>query len=109
MCNFHQFDDAFTAPIHGFDSADHYYQSCSSRQFLPGIDKPTLIIQSADDPFMTSEVLPREDELPNSVRLELSIHGGHVGFIGNSDLRPKLWLESRIHAFLNDQNFFDPD
>jgi predicted alpha/beta-fold hydrolase len=109
MRNFHQFDDAFTAPIHGFDSADHYYQSCSSRQFLPDIDKPTLIIQSADDPFMTAEVLPREDELSDPVRLELSPHGGHVGFIGSSDLRPKLWLESRIHAFLNDQNFFDQD
>ena len=109
MRNFHQFDDAFTAPIHGFDSADHYYQSCSSKQFLPAIDKPTLIIQSADDPFMTSEVIPRQDELSDSVSLELSTHGGHVGFIGSSDLRPKLWLESRIHAFLKEQQFFIPE
>jgi hypothetical protein len=106
MRNFRQFDDSFTAPIHGFDSAEHYYQSCSSKQFLNRIDKPTLIIQSLDDPFMTAEVLPGEHELSDSVNLELSTHGGHVGFIGDNKMRPRLWLETRIHRFLNDQQFF---
>jgi hypothetical protein len=109
MRNFIQFDDSFTAPIHGFDSAEHYYQSCSSRQFLHRIDRPTLILQSLDDPFMTDEVLPRKDELSDSVKLELSTHGGHVGFIGDNKMRPRPWLESRIHRFLNDQQFFTPE
>jgi hypothetical protein len=108
MRNFRQFDDSFTAPIHGFDSAEHYYASCSSRQFLIRIDKPTLIIQSLDDPFMTTEVLPREHELSDSVNLELSIHGGHVGFIGDKKMRPSPWLETRIHHFLDEQQFFIP-
>ncbi len=108
MRNFFQFDDSFTAPIHGFDSAEHYYASCSSKQFLNRIDKPTLIIQSLDDPFMTAEVLPREHELSDSVCLELSTHGGHVGFIGDNKMRPRPWLETRIHRFLNDQQFFIP-
>jgi predicted alpha/beta-fold hydrolase len=106
MRNFRQFDDSFTAPIHGFDSAQHYYQSCSSRQFLHRIDRPTLILQSLDDPFMTDEVLPRKDELSGSVKLELSAHGGHVGFISDNKMLPRLWLETRIHSFLNDQQFF---
>jgi predicted alpha/beta-fold hydrolase len=108
MRNFRQFDDSFTAPIHGFDSADHYYHSCSSRQFLIRIEKPTLIIQSVDDPFMTTEVLPGEHELSDSVNLELSTHGGHVGFIGDNQMHPRLWLQNRIHRFLHDQQFFNP-
>ena len=104
MQNFRQFDDYFTAPIHGFDSAQDYYQRCSARQFLSGIDKPTLIIQSRDDPFMTADVLPEKHELSDSVTLELSAHGGHVGFIGGR-LWPQPWLENRIHRFLVEQQF----
>jgi len=106
MRNFWQFDDNFTAPIHGFDSAEHYYQSASSRQFLPGIDKPTLILQSRDDPFMSTEVLPTREELSNSVLLELSDHGGHVGFVADDGLMPTMWLQHRIHQFLLDQGLF---
>ena len=108
MRNFRQFDGAFTAPIHGFDSAEHYYESCSSRQFLGSIDKPTLILQSADDPFMTVEVLPDKQELSSLVELELSSHGGHVGFVSGKGMRPQAWLESRIHRFLIEQNLFNP-
>lgn len=104
MRNFRQFDDAFTAPIHGYDSAHDYYHKCSARQFLCDIDKPTLIIQSRDDPFMNHEVLPEETELSDSVSLELSAHGGHVGFIGGK-LWPEPWLEKRIHRFLIEQHF----
>jgi len=104
MQNFRHFDDAFTAPIHGFDSAQHYYQKCSARQFLCGIDKPTLIIQSRDDPFMNPDALPGENELSDSVTLELSARGGHVGFIGGR-LWPEPWLEKRIHRFLIEQHF----
>jgi len=104
MHNFRLFDDAFTAPIHGFDSAEDYYQKCSSKQFLRGIDKPTLIIQSRDDPFMSAGVLPAENELSNAVTLELSKRGGHVGFIGGR-LWPEFWLEKRFHNFLIEQRF----
>ena len=97
---FVEFDDAFTALAHGFDNAQDYYQRCSSRQFLKGIDKPTLIIHSKDDPFMTPDVIPRADELSDQVTLELSEHGGHVGFIGGRFLRPQYWLEDRIIDFI---------
>jgi predicted alpha/beta-fold hydrolase len=104
MKNFRQFDDQFTAPIHNFENAQDYYQKSSARQFLKGINKPTLILHSRDDPFMTSEVLPDDDELSESVTLELSNRGGHVGFIGGA-LWPKPWLEKRIHRFLTEQQF----
>lgn len=105
MRNFREFDDSFTAPIHGFDGARHYYQSCSSRQFLHRIEKPVLIIQSVDDPFMTPEVLPDKDELSTSVTFELSSHGGHVGFWQSGVLKPNSWLAPRMHHFLIEQGY----
>lgn len=100
MKTFIDFDDTYTAPSHGYDNARHYYQSCSSRQFLKDINKPTLIIHASDDPFMTPAVIPDENEISEMITLELSSHGGHVGFIGGKWVKPEYWLEPRIHEFL---------
>src|SRR5215469_13308505 len=93
---FRQFDDAMTAPLHGFKDAEDYYTRCSSRQFLKNIRQPTLVIHSADDPFMTPDAVPRNDELSPSIRFELSERGGHVGFLNGSLLRPRRWVDDRI-------------
>lgn len=98
---FVEFDDAFTAPAHGFESAQQYYQMNSSRQFLKNIKKPTLIIHSKDDPFMTESVIPEPHELSEQITLELSDHGGHVGFISGGPIKPEYWLEQRIVKFIN--------
>jgi predicted alpha/beta-fold hydrolase len=98
---FWEFDESYTAPIHGFSSAQDYYTRCSSKQFLKSIQTPTLIIHSSDDPFMTTEILPTKEELSSTITLELSAHGGHVGFIAGSFLKPEYWLEKRIVHFLN--------
>jgi len=99
--NFRDFDEYVTAPLHGFDSADHYYTVSSSRQYLGGITVPTLLLHARDDPFMTESAIPRPDELSESVTLELSPHGGHVGFVaGIWPWRPRYWLDERIPAYL---------
>ena len=96
------FDDRVTAPLHGFLGVDDYYRSCSSRQFLKDIAKPTLILHSTDDPFMFPEVVPRADELGNKVTLELSTKGGHVGFVsGTVPWKPVYWLEERIPDYFS--------
>jgi predicted alpha/beta-fold hydrolase len=98
---FHDFDEHVTAPLHGFDSADHYYAVSSSRQYLEGIAVPTLIVHALDDPFMTAQTVPRHDEVSRHVTLEVYRHGGHVGFVGGIwPWRPHYWLEERIPAFL---------
>jgi predicted alpha/beta-fold hydrolase len=98
---FHAFDALVTAPLHSFASADDYYTRSSSRQYLHNIGVPTLILQALDDPFMTPEVIPEPDDLSPTVTLELSEHGGHVGFVeGNWPWRPKYWLEKRIPGYL---------
>ena len=94
--SFWEFDEVYTAPIHGFKSAQDYYTKCSSKQFLKDITTPTLVIHSLDDPFMTTDILPSENELSEYITLELSEHGGHVGFISGTFFKPDYWLEKRV-------------
>ena len=100
---FQAFDHQFTAPLHGFESGEAYYARCSSRQFLPSIEIPTLIIHSKDDPFVFASSIPGEGELSESTQLELAPRGGHVGFVTGSPLKPRYWLEERIPAWLSEQ------
>ncbi|MDH3546749.1 MAG: hydrolase [Gammaproteobacteria bacterium] len=100
---FAEFDDAVTAPLHGFASMNDYYDRCSSGRFLKDIQKPTLIINSIDDPFMTPGVLRQIDTLSTSVSFELSDAGGHVGFIsGGTPWRPKFYLPGRLIGYFGE-------
>ena len=99
---FWQFDDQVTAPLHGYGGADDFYARASSRQFIPRIRVPTLILHAADDPFMYSHTPPEADELPENVWLELPKHGGHVGFV--SGMIPGLanyWGEKRLAEWID--------
>jgi len=99
---FKSFDHHITAPIHGFKSGDDYYEQSSSRQYLYKITTPTLLIHSRDDPFMSVDAIPNQDDLSESVTLELSNYGGHVGFVsGNTPWNAIYWLEERIPEFLS--------
>lgn len=97
---FRQFDNLFTAPIHGFIDADDYYQYSSAFDYLELIQQPTLIIQALDDPFMTPAVVPATEQLPENVQLVVSRHGGHVGFVNGWLLQPRYWLPSAITDYL---------
>ncbi|MEN7342512.1 MAG: hydrolase [Pseudomonadota bacterium] len=101
---FEEFDNLVTAPLHGFADKDEYYRKSSSRQFLIDIAKPTLVLHAVDDPFMTTTMIPEPHELSDQVLLELSRHGGHVGFItGNRMRERRYWLPERIGAFFEEQ------
>jgi len=94
------YDDLVTAPLHHFRNADDYYRQSSSRRYLHSIAKPTLIIHAEDDPFMTKAAIPVSSELSKEVILELSTHGGHVGFItGRQAFKPVYWLEQRLSDY----------
>ncbi|MEQ8473858.1 MAG: alpha/beta fold hydrolase [Marinoscillum sp.] len=94
-----QFDDFFTSRLHGFKDANDYYNKCSSRNFLTGITRPTLIINAKNDPFLTPECLDHSltRELSN-VHLETTTYGGHVGFVtlGQDNV---YWSEERALEF----------
>jgi predicted alpha/beta-fold hydrolase len=99
---FADFDDAVTAPLHGFNGKDDYYDRCSADAYLGRIQIPTLVINALDDPFMTPDVIPDKSMLANSVTLEVSERGGHVGFIdGGTPWRPHFFLPGRIVEFMD--------
>jgi predicted alpha/beta-fold hydrolase len=95
---FREFDDAATAPLHGFDGAADYYARSSSAGFLHAIRTPTLVLHSKDDPFLPAEAIPVEALNANPmIRPIITQRGGHVGFIaGSGPLRPVFWAEAVI-------------
>lgn len=100
---FWTFDENVTAPLHGFQHVHAYYRESSSGQYLVGIATPTLIIHALDDPFMTPDVVPKAEELSKDITLELSLRGGHVGFItGQVPGMPVYWLDQRIPQYLRE-------
>jgi uncharacterized protein len=101
MRSIEQFDEQFTAPIHGFANAQDYYHKASGKAYLRHIDIPTLVIHASDDPFLSSSVVPSAAEMSQHVQFEVTDGGGHVGFIsGNSPLKPRFWLNQRVTDFI---------
>ncbi|MCB0663000.1 MAG: alpha/beta fold hydrolase [Saprospiraceae bacterium] len=75
------FDDVYTGPIHGFRDGNDYYEKCSSRNFIPEIKVPALIINALDDPFLTEACFPYKQVNENPfVEMLTPTFGGHVGF-----------------------------
>ncbi|KXK54057.1 MAG: alpha/beta fold hydrolase [Chlorobi bacterium] len=98
MRTFAEFDDRYTAPLHGFRDADEYWSRCSSRQFIPQIQLPTLLVNAANDPFLSSSCFPIPEATASTfVSLEVPESGGHVGFMG---LGRTYWSERRAVEFL---------
>jgi predicted alpha/beta-fold hydrolase len=79
--NLMEFDDLYTAPLHGFQDAEDYYAKNSSKQYLGGISVPVLLANAKNDPFLGPECYPEEIAASHKF-LELMIpeYGGHVGF-----------------------------
>jgi len=99
--NLYEFDDAVTAPIHGFAGADDYWRRASAKPWLKSIAVPALAVNPKNDPFLPSRHLPTTAEVSPSVRLEQPENGGHVGFVTGSFPGNLDWLPQRLlHFFL---------
>jgi uncharacterized protein len=99
---FREFDDAATAPLHGFAGADDYYRRSSSLFFLPRITTPTLCVSAEDDPFLGAESLARaRSAASSSVAFHVTERGGHIGFVGGiNPWRPVYWAEELAVGWL---------
>ena len=101
------FDEAVTAPVHGFQGASDYYNRSSSIRFLSDIRLPTLLLSAVDDPFLPPGVLQEVKDIAQdnpALHIEFVQRGGHVGFIsGAIPWRPDYYAERRVVAFLADQ------
>lgn len=96
------FDEAFTAPLHGFLGAEDYYNRADARAYLDHIRVPVLLMQARDDPF-----LPRGADLEAMVAANSHLataftdRGGHLGFVeGALPWRPRFWAEREAARFL---------
>lgn len=97
MRTIRQFDDVYTAPNGGFGTADNYYTTASAMRLVDRIEIPTLIVASADDPFVPAEQFRRPEVTGNAnVRVELTTDGGHCGFVS----RTGYWAEETVVRFI---------
>ena len=78
----YQFDNVFTAPLHGFKDVDDYWLRASAKPHLARIRIPALAVNAKNDPFVPASSLPCESEVGSHVTLWQPKHGGHVGFAG---------------------------
>ena len=78
----YQFDNLFTAPLHGFKSADDYWDRASAKPHLHQIRIPALLLNARNDPFVPAASLPQQAAVGAHVTLWQPAHGGHVGFPG---------------------------
>ena len=94
-----EFDDAVTAPLHGFRDASDYWLRSSAKPLMSSVRVPTLVINARDDPFLPGEYLPSPREVSTQVELEFPAGGGHVGFVTGPFPGRIRWLPARVLGF----------
>lgn len=102
ISNLYDFDEHYTAPLHGFASALHYYQSCSALKFVDNIATPVQIINAWNDPFLSPSCYPEKLlNISGAVRMLAPRRGGHVGFaqFGTNGV---YWSELQAVAFFTE-------
>ena len=95
------FDDAVTAPLHGFRDAEDYWLRSSSKPWLEHIRVPTLVLNALDDPFLPASALPNAHEVSSDVVLQFPPQGGHVGFVSGRFPGSIAWMPAHILRFFS--------
>jgi predicted alpha/beta-fold hydrolase len=100
LTTFEEFNNCYTAPLHGFTDSADFYRRSSCMDFLQHIAVPSLLVNAANDPLLTPECYPVSiAEKSESLYLEIPRRGGHVGFplIGKKEN----WMEVRAFEFVS--------
>ena len=98
------FDNYYTAPLHGFQNAEDYYAKCSAKQFISRITIPTLMVNAKNDVFLAPSCYPFDEAKSSDVFfLETSESGGHLGFITKKTPHGLYWSEMRALGFIESQ------
>ena len=101
--NLYDFDDAVTAPLHGFRDAGDYWRRASGKPWLGGIRLPALVLNAQNDPFLPRQALPGAGEVSATVMLDYPKGGGHAGFVGGPFPGRLGWLPQRLLAYFDAQ------
>jgi hypothetical protein len=78
--NLFEFDNIFTAPLHGFKNTEDYWSRASAKPHLQQIRVPALVLNALNDPFIPASSLPHPRDAGPFVTLWQPAGGGHVGF-----------------------------
>ena len=76
----YEFDNIFTAPLHGFKNTEDYWARASAKPHLKDIQIPALVVNAVNDPFVPAWCLPKQADAGACVTLWQPAQGGHVGF-----------------------------
>ena len=76
----YEFDNVFTAPLHGFKDTPDYWARASAKPHLARLRIPALVLNTGNDPFVPAAALPAAHEVGRHVTLWRPAQGGHVGF-----------------------------
>jgi uncharacterized protein len=76
----YEFDNLFTAPVHGFKNTDDYWRRASAKPHLHRVRVPALVLNALNDGFVPAASLPAQHEVGRYVTLWQPRQGGHVGF-----------------------------
>lgn len=100
---FKDLENLYTVPVFGFESPEDYWEKASAKPYLNKINKPTLLINAADDSFLGKKCFPiAEAQDSEYFFLEITKYGGHVGFVSSFKEMEIRWLEKRINTFVRD-------
>lgn len=93
------FDEAYSAPLHGYPSAAAFYEDASAKNFMAEICVPTLLVNTINDPIIPRPCTPVElcQKHPR-IYLEQPTLGGHVGFMWRG--KSYAWSEHRAYQFV---------
>ena len=97
-----EFDNEYTAPLHGYRDTDDYWRRASGKPWLRAVRVPHLVLNALNDPFVPRASLPSAREVAPDVQLEQPAHGGHVGFARSAARRDGSYLPARLLSFFVD-------
>lgn len=98
------FDEWFSAPLCGYRDAADFYKNASAKNFVAGIQRPTLLVNAINDPILTPDCFPIEIAKKHPFfHLEMTPNGGHCGFVMAQD-REHAWSEHRALDFCTQHN-----
>jgi predicted alpha/beta-fold hydrolase len=101
---FWEFDDAVTAPLHGFHDAADYYARSSSMAFISQVRVPLLLFSALDDPFVppaVTHLAASEARVTRIVETDVTARGGHVGWVEGTVWPSEYYMEERIVEYLS--------
>lgn len=99
MRSLREFDDLYTAPMHGYLNALDYWTRAASLPLLPSIRTPTLVLNARNDPFVPEASLPGSRDASGDVLLHQPAQGGHAGFVTGMFPGNLRWLPARLLRF----------